>query len=62
MDGDGKEHKLLNENVLIEIGAAMALYGRKFIMLVEQGATRRRTFRASTRCDTPGRSWTTTRP
>ena len=39
MDPDGKEHKLLNQNVLIEIGAAMALYGRKFIMLVEQGAT-----------------------
>jgi len=39
MDADGKEHKLLNQNVLIEIGAAMALYGRKFIMLVEQGAT-----------------------
>lgn len=38
MDSDGKEHKMLNQNVLIEIGAAMALYGRKFIMLVEQGA------------------------
>jgi hypothetical protein len=39
MDDAGKEHKLLNQNVLIEIGAAMALYGRKFILLVEQGAT-----------------------
>lgn len=39
MDADGKEHRMLNQNVLIEIGAAMALYGRKFIMLVEQGAT-----------------------
>jgi predicted nucleotide-binding protein len=39
MDADGKEHKLPNQNVLIEIGAAMALYGRKFILLVEQGAT-----------------------
>ena len=27
----------LNENVLIEIGAAMALYGRNFILLVEEG-------------------------
>jgi predicted nucleotide-binding protein len=38
MDVDGKEHQMLNQNVLIEIGAAMALYGRKFIMLVEKGA------------------------
>ncbi len=35
---DGTEHKMLNQNVLIEIGAAMALYGRKFILLVEKGA------------------------
>ena len=39
IDGSGKEHKMLNQNVLIEIGAAMALYGRKFILLVETGAT-----------------------
>lgn len=39
IDPDGKEHKILNQNVLIEIGAAMALYGRKFILLVEKGAT-----------------------
>lgn len=28
---------LLNSNVLIEIGAAMALYGRRYILLVKQG-------------------------
>jgi predicted nucleotide-binding protein len=39
MDAGGKEHLMLNQNVLIEIGAAMALYGRKFILLVEKGAT-----------------------
>ncbi len=39
MDPEGKEHRMLNQNVLIEIGAAMALYGRKFILLVEKGAT-----------------------
>jgi predicted nucleotide-binding protein len=39
MDQDGKEHRMLNQNVLIEIGAAMALYGRKFILLVEKGVT-----------------------
>lgn len=36
-DEDGKEHQILNPNVLIEIGAAMALYGRRFILLVQQG-------------------------
>jgi predicted nucleotide-binding protein len=36
IDPDGKEHKILNPNVLIEIGGAMALYGRKFILLVEK--------------------------
>lgn len=36
-DTDGEEHRQLNSNVLIEIGAAMALYGRNFILLVEEG-------------------------
>ncbi len=33
------EHIVLNPNVLIEIGAAMALYGRRFILLVKDGIT-----------------------
>ena len=37
MDRDGAEHVLLNPNVLIEIGAAMAFYGRRFILLVRDG-------------------------
>jgi hypothetical protein len=37
MDVDSKEHVALNENVLIEIGAAMALYGERFILLVKEG-------------------------
>ena len=37
MDKDAKEHVVLNPNVLIEIGAAMALYGKRFILLVKQG-------------------------
>jgi predicted nucleotide-binding protein len=37
LDKDGNEHPQINGNVLIEIGAAMALYGRKFILLVEEG-------------------------
>lgn len=39
LDADGKEHRMLNQNVLIEIGAALALYGRNFILLVEKGVT-----------------------
>jgi predicted nucleotide-binding protein len=36
-DDDGNEHQMLNQNVLIEIGAALALYEGRFILLVEQG-------------------------
>jgi hypothetical protein len=36
-DADGEEHRQLNSNVLIEIGGAMALYGRNVILLVEEG-------------------------
>lgn len=38
LDQGGNERSLLNQNVLIEIGAAMALYGDHFILLVEDGA------------------------
>ncbi len=37
MDETGKEQMMLNPNVLIEIGAAMGLYGRRFILLVRDG-------------------------
>lgn len=36
-DENGALVPQINDNVLIEIGAAMALYGRKFILLVEEG-------------------------
>ena len=36
-DREGKEVPQINRNVLIEIGAAMALYGEKFVLLVEEG-------------------------
>ncbi len=39
LDPEGNKHKFLNQNVLIEIGAALALYKRRFILLVERGAT-----------------------
>ncbi|WP_105437141.1 TIR domain-containing protein [Neorhizobium sp. T25_13] len=34
---EGEDHVFLNPNVLIEIGAAMAFYGRRFILLVKDG-------------------------
>jgi predicted nucleotide-binding protein len=36
-DAESNKHVLLNPNVLIEIGAAMAFYGRRFILLVREG-------------------------
>ena len=36
-DKEGNEVPRINDNVLIEIGAAMALYGEKFVLLVEEG-------------------------
>ena len=36
-DDKGEVHVTLNENVLIEIGAAMALYGERFILVVKDG-------------------------
>jgi len=37
IDNEGREHVALNDNVLIEIGAAMALYGQRFILVVKDG-------------------------
>jgi predicted nucleotide-binding protein len=37
LDSEAKEHTVINSNVLIGIGAAMALYGRRFILLVRDG-------------------------
>lgn len=37
IDADAKEQIVLNPNVLIEIGGAMALFGRRFILLVREG-------------------------
>jgi predicted nucleotide-binding protein len=36
-DNEGNMHAVLNDNVLIEIGAAMALYGDRFILVVKDG-------------------------
>ncbi len=37
LDREGAEHKVLNPNILIEIGAALALYRGRLILLVEEG-------------------------
>lgn len=37
IDKEAREHSVINPNVLIEIGAAMALFGRRFILLVKDG-------------------------
>lgn len=37
IDKDNQEHVIINPNVLIEIGAAMGFYGRRFILLVKDG-------------------------
>ena len=39
IDRDENEHTVLNPNVMIEIGAAMAFYGQRFILLVREGVT-----------------------
>ena len=38
-DADGNVQSVLNENVLIEIGAAMALFGNRFIIVAKDGVT-----------------------
>ena len=37
VDKEGNEHIVLNDNVLIEVGAAMALFGQRFILVVKEG-------------------------
>jgi hypothetical protein len=54
LDADGNEHNKLNDNVLIEIGAAMALYGKKVILLVERGVTLPSNLQGLYRCDFEG--------
>jgi predicted nucleotide-binding protein len=54
LDKDGNELTKLNDNVLIEIGAAMALYGKKVILLVERGVTLPSNLQGLYRCDFEG--------
>ncbi|HBA40123.1 MAG TPA: hypothetical protein DCZ05_10390 [Deltaproteobacteria bacterium] len=54
LDKEGNEHTKLNDNVLIEIGAAMALFGKKVILLVERGVTLPSNLQGLYRCDFEG--------
>lgn len=54
LDKDGNEHAKLNDNVLIEIGAAMALYGKRMILLVEKGVSLPSNLQGLYRCEFEG--------
>ena len=54
LDHDGNKHIKINDNVLIEIGAAMALYGKKVILLVEKGVPLPSNLQGLYRCDFEG--------
>ena len=54
LDSEGKPYTKLNDNVLIEIGAAMALYGKKVILLVEKGVTLPSNLQGLYRCEFEG--------
>jgi hypothetical protein len=56
LDEQGKERISINENVLIEIGAAMALYGRNFILLVPKGLRLPSNLQGLYRCEYEGDS------
>jgi hypothetical protein len=54
LDPDGTKHHVLNENVLIEIGAAMALYEKNFTLLVQKGVHMPSDLQGLYRCDYEG--------
>jgi predicted nucleotide-binding protein len=54
LDSGGQERVMINPNVLIEIGAAMALYGRNFILLVPEGIDLPSNLQGLYRCDYEG--------
>lgn len=54
LDEGGNEHFKINENVLIEIGAAMALYGRRFVLLCEKSVQLPSNLQGIYRCEYEG--------
>jgi predicted nucleotide-binding protein len=54
LDGQGNTHHRINENVLIEIGAALALYRRNVVLLVQHGLHLPSNLQGLYRCDYTG--------
>lgn len=54
LDQEGNRHIKINDNVLIEIGAAMALYGRNYILLVQRGVKLPSNLQGLYRCEYEG--------
>lgn len=54
LDTEGNTHLRLNENVLIEIGAAIALYKNRFVLLVEKGVKLPSNLQGLYRCEYEG--------
>lgn len=54
LDSSDVEYTKINDNVLIEIGAAMALYGKKVILLVEKGVALPSNLQGLYRCEFEG--------
>lgn len=54
LDEEGNIHFKINENVLIEIGAAIAIYGKKFILLCKKGTNLPSNLQGLYRCDYDG--------
>ncbi|MBS0646787.1 MAG: nucleotide-binding protein [Verrucomicrobia bacterium] len=55
LDKDGNVHNTINQNVLIEIGAAMALYGKRFILLCESSLKLPSNLQGLYRCNYDGK-------
>ena len=53
-DADGNDHDKINDNVLIEIGGALSLYGKNFVLLVEKGVALPSNLQGLYRCDYEG--------
>jgi predicted nucleotide-binding protein len=54
LDREGNTRITLNENVLIEIGAAIALYGKRFLLLVEKDVKLPSNLQGLYRCEYEG--------
>jgi len=54
LDKEGNVHHQLNQNVLIEIGASFALYGKNVILLVQKGITLPSNLQGLYRCEYEG--------